>query len=501
MALTPGADNVNFDGDHEVDVVVTPILSSLTLLTTGIHRRINVDPTSAEVNIGLPDRATSLSVSYFIRHSDSLANDVNVVPAGTDLINGSLATINLPEIGDWIEITAGADDWIIINEKRTISPVVEIFTKTDLPDPVAGVITLDSTKIYFISQIIVLGTDRIELNGAFMQGISPSKSGFIYTGTGALLSCTNLSVSLKQLLFQAVNGSLFDCTDDGTHAFSLDTVASTLSDNVGLVDNYKFFSGIRCQFANATTSGFILSGTVQIASFRHSLIENNAGIFFDFSGVTAVEVVNLSFIDFDIPAGGTAIKNVIDSTNVSEIFRMENCDFRGLGTYVDTFTRCDPTVVFQNNFGNSGTENSNAKATCYIADGAEASTAIADLTSEVLIAGTYTLDVGPCKFDNPVAGRLRYIGDDTITVSFGYKMLMNPASGNNRIYWTYLRKNGTTLILPSRDIVNADAANPAKAIGLGTVEMHTNDYLELIVIAKSAVIAVTAEALTLLVSV
>jgi len=499
MALTPGADNVNFDGDHAVDVLVTPILSSLTLLTTGVHRRINVDPSSAEVNIALPDRASNLGVSYYIRHNESTANDVNVVPAGSDEINGSTATVNLPEIGDWIEITAGADDWIILSERRTISPIVEIFTKTDLPDPVAGVIILDATKIYFINQIISLGTDRINLNGAFLRGVSPSKSGFIYTGTGALLTCTNLSVSIENILLQAVNGTLFDCSDDGTHAFSLNVVASSTCDKVGLVDNYRFFIAIRSQFSNATTSGFVFTGTAQIIAFRNSLIENNAGIFLDFSGMTAVEVVNLSFVDCDIPAGGTAVKNVAGSTNVTEIFRMENCDFRGLGTYVDTFNRCDPTVVFQHNFGNGGTEDSAAKGTSYIADGDDALTAISDLTSEVLIAGTYTLSGDECKMDDS-SGLLTHTGDDTMTFNIGYKMLLEPASGNNREYWTYLRKNGTELILASRDSVTCSAATPNKAVGIGEVRMVQGDYVELIIIAKSNIVDVTATALTLLLS-
>ena len=122
---------------------------------------------------------------------------------------------------------------------------------------------------------------------------------------------------------------------------------------------------------------------------------------------------------------------------------------------------------------------SQSTVACYIALGDEIQTAITDGV-ETVIAGTYTADVSN-RF-TVVGGKTTYIGNETDDFDLVLKCLCSNASGNNKNYQLYFRKNGTTLIPISLDQVNCDAGTPAKAVCVGSVELTTGDFLEPVII-------------------
>lgn len=377
--------------------------------------------------------------------------------------------------------------------------VVPISQKSDLPTPVGGVITLVAGKIYFFTTFVTIDTDHIDLNGARIEGYTPALSGIIYTGTAAAIFSASGSVNVNNILVQAVNGKLFDCNGGGgTSSFNANTLVSTSCVDVGDIEDFQFFTMVRCSFQNATGRGIIYTGVFNIVVFRNSLAKNNAGILHDFNLITDVDVINVNACEFDIPSGATGISNVSGSANVKEVLRLENNNFSGDGLYVTTDMRCDPVALFFGNVGNSGTEDSLPKAAAYIAPGAETPTIISALNDPVVIAGTWTLKPDVCKFDdngNPGGGQLRYTGKMTSTETVAYKMFLDPVSGNNRTYWVYIRVYrwdpiGETYDPPvkddqSQDIVTVDAANPGKIVGFTELVVHEKDYFELVVEHKS----------------
>ena len=122
---------------------------------------------------------------------------------------------------------------------------------------------------------------------------------------------------------------------------------------------------------------------------------------------------------------------------------------------------------------------SHSTVALHVADGDEIQTAITDGV-ETVIAGTYTTDIAQ-RFT--VSGsRVTYTGNETEGFGLALKCLCSNASGNNKNYDLYIKKNNTTLIPITLDKVNCDAGTPAKAICTGSVELSTGDFLEPVII-------------------
>ena len=78
-------------------------------------------------------------------------------------------------------------------------------------------------------------------------------------------------------------------------------------------------------------------------------------------------------------------------------------------------------------------------------------------------------------------------------------MLITPASGTNKDYSVYVRKNGTTLDLASRDIASADSGNPAKIVIITELDLVTNDFIELVIESNNSTTDVTCSAVTMII--
>jgi hypothetical protein len=126
------------------------------------------------------------------------------------------------------------------------------------------------------------------------------------------------------------------------------------------------------------------------------------------------------------------------------------------------------------------------KVSAFIAIGDEAETIIPAINTPVVAAGLWTANPEAIieLFDDngmPGDGQLRYLGGRTQAVTVTYKFMLDPSIGNNVSYNVYVRKNGTDIIQQSRDIVTADAQNPAKIVCVSQVNMSTNDFLEIVI--------------------
>lgn len=501
MGLIEGADNTTTDPTHIQSVNIPTTLSSLTL-TPVTHRMLNANPTSNDINMTLPPGSASIDgVPFFVRRIVTTSNEVNLVPDTTDLINGVNATITLPSVNDYIQVqwdnTAG--EWVITDSAIAVEAEVRVDTAADLPEAVIGVITLVTNKIYNINTVIDIGSDRIDANGALLIGLSSSISGITSTTTGALISSINTSVYLEKINLIAATGNLFDCSDSGTNLFILTEVTCSSLEGGGTIDGFFYVIAKDCLISNSTTSGFVFQGTIELIFLDSCGLANMAGIALDFSAATAINIVNINNLLMNVPVFQIGISNIVDSTNIGSIFRLQDSNFFGTGTYIDTLTKCDISVFFENNFGNNGTEDSTPNGTIYIADGAEAVTDLSTppLNTITAIAGTFTLSNTNCKMTNDATGKLTYTGSNAITVHISYKALLDVAAGINKDYVVYIRKNGTDLDLASRDEISLDAANPTKTVGFGEVEMTTDDYIELVMEAITDQTDVTASALTM----
>lgn len=402
-------------------------------------------------------------------------------------------------------------------DSKAIKPsdVIVVNSLSDLPTPAAGSITLDGSKIYAWNSFVVIGSDHINLNGARLIGLTAAKAGIIHTGSGGAIRSTSGSVNIANMLLNSTNGgNVFDVDGGTTGTFGIVACAISQCASYGAVNNFRFMSMVRCSWGGCTTSGFSFSGVFEIMSARNTIFEAGVGKYLSFDGLTSVQIGNFATIDFTVPSGAQAISNTVtDSTNMSEFFRVVFCDFRGAGTYVTAGMRCHPTLEFFGNIGNSGTENSMPSAARFVGDGDEAATVIATENVPVLVAGVWTTNpnADECKFDDnneTGVGVFRYLGAQTSTLSIGYKMQIDPASGSNKEYWVYVRVhrwNGSgydspILDLQSRDGATTDSLNPSKVVGVTGIEMHTNDKIDLVIESKAGTTNVTCSFVSLTIS-
>jgi hypothetical protein len=148
--------------------------------------------------------------------------------------------------------------------------------------------------------------------------------------------------------------------------------------------------------------------------------------------------------------------------------------------------------------GVTNVQNSQAKVKGYIADGDEAATTISTQDVPVVIAGTWTNTIAK-RFSLDAAGKITYLGNETLVFPIIAKLQATPVSGTNREYDFHFRVNGTTIDPASRDIIRADAGNPAKVIIITELELSQNDYVEIIVTATNSTVNITAEAVTVII--
>jgi hypothetical protein len=142
--------------------------------------------------------------------------------------------------------------------------------------------------------------------------------------------------------------------------------------------------------------------------------------------------------------------------------------------------------------------NSQAKVKGYIAEGDEALTTIVTQDVPVVVAGTWTNTINK-RFSFDAAGKITYLGHETLVFPITAKLQATPASGSNREYEFHFRVNGTTIDPASRDVIRADAGNPAKVIIITELELNENDYVEIVVASTSSTVNVTGEAATVII--
>jgi len=218
--------------------------------------------------------------------------------------------------------------------------VRRIFTKSNLPAPIGGVITLPDTDVrYKIFALIDLGSDRLVFEGDNVQvfGESPNV-GFTSTTTGDLISTDKTLALMNMNLIAFSASSLLNAVDAAAHAITLDSmglVGGPATDLV-CVDNYEnlvlslvgFISGNR----GLCLGNSVTNLSINLCQFEVGVV----GINIDLNGCLseAISVHNcvsvlsatstfmaMSADNGNITAsgGGTITENKIDNTAIGSI--------------------------------------------------------------------------------------------------------------------------------------------------------------------------------------
>lgn len=258
-----------------------------------------------------------------------------------------------------------------------------------------------------------------------------------------------------------------------------------------VVDNYAFLTTKYLIFIGSVTG--LLANNVKTISCQvpqYNNGQNISGTFLTASGANS-ERLTVSDVDsrpesnesmFDIQAnygGLVSMAGGVHSLTGGSFFKAGSRNHNDKDILVNSIQNVSSSKV---------------GASIHIAQGDEAPSTVAD-GSALLILGTFTED-SAAEFTVTAAGRLTYIGNPPVDLPFISKWLVTPATGTNKEYDFYLRKNGTDLIPISYDPVKADSGSPSKASVMGDVLLVTNDYLELVVVGDGTTTSMTASGLS-----
>lgn len=409
---------------------------------------------------------------------DSLNKSISVSNAGKNI------NISSPVPGAqnaaWGTISGNLADQIDLQEKfnKISSGPFIVDGLSDLAEFLDGSVYKLPVNRYFFRQPVDFGTATIDLIDAneiySFHGMNFNL--ITYTGTGTFISSTQTGVSLDivRLFMSSPNGTFVGWTNGNSllmeipvfvnclRCVELDTFAFCTMDIIAIVG---------CENGLKLTDVATIS--CQVGQFSSGL--NNGGGFMELIGA-ASERMYLSIAD-SRPDSTEFYLNV--AANYGGLIDVVGGVHTGVGSFFKAGSRDQDDI----DIGIALIQNapaSSRKASAYIAEADETFTVITTDGVDVVIAGIWTENIAK-RFTTDSGGKFTYIGREGAILRIVAKCQVTPLSGSNREYELYIRKNGTTVDLQSRDIVSPDSGNPEKAILITEMEFATNDYIEIVI--------------------
>ena len=367
--------------------------------------------------------------------------------------------------------------WITLEFATVRDQYTLVKSLADLPSPSAGVITLNSGWVYEINGGISIPY-KINLNGAEIIGLNHEEDQLIFTGTGDFLTGTQ-GGALERLTITTNSPSgknLFNLTD-ATNTKVLKIRDSYIMgwSSVGTISGHFIVYMDLLGFMN-NSDGIIYDSVDDLFLMKQLWFDTNSGTFTKLQGTFDDITINGGL--FEVSSGSIGLD--VSSTPIinTTAHASGGITFSGTGTYVFPVANAT-TPSFTKKWEVEGagiiTEKDEV-ATGSIYINSPATTIITAKNVPTKVNGTTTA-TNLFRFDtNGQSNRLRYTGTEKryfqINVTFSLQ------GGKNDIYAFYIYKNGVRVpsIYVQNKISNADVG---AASLVGTVELSTNDYIEL----------------------
>jgi len=290
---------------------------------------------------------------------------------------------------------------------------IPVRTKDDLPDAVAGVITLPAGTSYQFDGTVDLQGDRLLCAGIVtLAGTSSETARVCSTGlVGGALVTSAYSLPMQNLAFFNCTASVFDLDASANPDQALDWRAVNFVDcpSVGTLKGYGNIIYDSGAFLNA--SGLVLDGAIQTFGFQSSLLDLhngavNPGIRF-LNTCTIMRRFRSIFSSFVALPGEVGIQVDDQATFVNnESFILETDNFSGGGTYLSGI---DATSNKSLIISCVGVENS-ADIGDYGMTNNAVITPIAAANTFVKVLGTTVDGDFVAKFDQTIDNRSTYVG-------------------------------------------------------------------------------------------
>ena len=352
-----------------------------------------------------------------------------------------------------------------------------INSKSDLPSPVGGVITLAAGVTYFITKTIDLTGDRLVAgNNTCIIGGSSENCYLISTGLSASTALLSSNYSLPMRNLSITHGTAVNLDGTGTPSAALDWFGVNFVNcaAVGTIKTYSNFIMSDCALlssANMTFDGTI--GTVGFVNCLFSGVAEQTTLNFP-STLTITRRIRAIYSSFVAFGGATAI--YVDPAAVVpvESYILDTINFSGGATYTGGVTYTDNKAFFSNC---KGIVNSSEIGQMYFFNSLNAN-AIGTTNIFEKVSGLTTASTINQKFSH-TDNRLTYTGG----LARSFKVTAS-ASASSQITQTILillriAKNGTTIAESESQATTSAVGRSETFFCQCILEMNTNDFVEL----------------------
>jgi hypothetical protein len=349
-----------------------------------------------------------------------------------------------------------------------------VYTKSDFPQSVGGIITLEANHTYFICGVIDLLGDRLVCGqNTTILGGSSENCRLKSTGLANALITSNYSLPIRNITIEAIYAILLDATGNPNQALDWFGVNFTDCIRIGEVINYSNFIATDCAVLNSANWTF--DGTIGTVGFTQTIFDGRPGdVTIDFpSSLVITRRIRFNSCPFVVLAGETGINLDVAATIPVEGYRCHFGDFSGGGTYLAGVLSTDNKALFSET---KGVPNSAAIANYYMVNNATLTDVVTQGVA-VKIAGTTTQGSLAQKFTF-TNNRATYVGAITRDFKVQAVVTVIAATANKQI-GLYIRKT-TNLVTESEQYVTTNANSRAEAITIQAfVNLATNDYIEI----------------------
>lgn len=343
----------------------------------------------------------------------------------------------------------------------------------DLPEPVAGVITLEDNTVYFQTGAIDVSTNT------FVLGVNCTYRGSASIGTvlsssttGTLFTGVDRTCAVSDLTIVCPSGQIFDYTTSMLAIFRL-TDCTLVCDRIGEFSGTDWAARLTNVSALPyTTRGITMSGTCRNLTLETVALQGTAGVAIDL-GSCVFDSLVVNTVVMDVTPGTTFMKGLAASGNVAVggLLRIIHCQLTNTGgTNLDTITPDDVGFEFSGNFPISDTTQD---AHMYISTPASTT----GTGSWVQIAGTFTA-LRDAQFTVSSAGRITFDGNKTIALPVVASFVISPDSGAANDVSIALYKNGVQVSESVKTNIGVSSADSVSMTAPWQVEFATGDYIE-----------------------
>lgn len=445
-----------------------------------VHAQVKIGDNPGTIDaasiLELEDTGRGLLVS---RMTTAQRDAIISPPDGLQVYNTTTKTIDVYRNDQW-ESTTYTDP----NDN-----LVYVYSLDDLPAPSGSTITLDANSMYIFKGIVDISPYYLELNGANLRGIDPSRDGVSSTVSGAILRSTNVSVFMENLVVIPLSGSTkaYDFSDaTGTQFCNLFSGCSVIeigipSLGVGQISGFKAAT-ISKNYWNCT-DGLKVTGTIGKFACLATFITNIAtGAGIEFLSGLVIDDIDLSN-NYFVYSGQSGVK-LVSGAQVDR-GRLTTNMFRGVTNNLDGLT---PYDIGWHMLQNTDIQDTRVYGLIYMNDNSTSTDTSPDNTY-VKVAGTTTSSKLQ-KFVSNASNQLTYKGKEDI-VGKVFVTVTGKSPGNGANFTLALSKNGTAIPNPHQN-TGVMTNNQGFVLILATeVDMVTDDYIEVIIKTTTSTTPIT----------